>query len=63
MGFELGETTGVTNDFIYAVGLGYSPAPAITFVAGVLGRYALDVTRRKVDNLTVKRPWTGRSTT
>jgi hypothetical protein len=48
VGFELGETTGVTNDFIYAVGLGYAPAPAITFVAGIIGRYALDTSRPKV---------------
>jgi hypothetical protein len=48
VGFELGETTGVTNDFIYAVGLAYSPNPAITFVGGVIGRYALDTSRPKV---------------
>jgi hypothetical protein len=48
VGFELGETTGVTNDFVYAVGLGYSPTPALTFVGGVIGRYALDTSRPKV---------------
>ncbi len=51
VGFELGETTGVTNDFIYAVGVDAALHPAVTLAFDVLGRYSLDVKRRKAQGV------------
>jgi hypothetical protein len=48
-GFQLGETQGVTNDFIYEVGLDYTLFKRVTLSADVLGRHALsDVGRQEV---------------
>ncbi len=49
VGAELGETEGVTNDIIYAVGAAYAATPAVTFVFDVVGRYSLDVKRRRAE--------------
>lgn len=47
VGAELGETAGVSNDVIYAVGVDVAASAAITVAAGVVGRYSLDVQRRR----------------
>lgn len=50
VGAELGTTTGITNDFVYEVGVDYNPAPWVTVSVDVLGRHAFDVRRRRVRN-------------
>jgi hypothetical protein len=51
VGFELGKTTGVTNDFVYEAGLDYTVFKRVTLSADLLGRHALDVDRTRVRNL------------
>jgi hypothetical protein len=45
-GFQLGETQGITNDFIYEVGLDYTLFKRVTISADILGRHALTDTGR-----------------
>jgi hypothetical protein len=45
-GFQLGETQGITNDFIYEVGLDYTFFKRVTVSADVLGRHTLTDTGR-----------------
>ncbi len=40
-GFQLGETQGITNDFIYEVGLDYTLFKRVTLSADILGRHAI----------------------
>jgi hypothetical protein len=47
VGAELGQTDGVTNDFIYAAGVDFALHPALTIAADVIGRYSFDVKRPK----------------
>ncbi len=49
VGAELGETDGVTNDLVYAVGFDWTIAGRATFVADLLGRHAFGVERPKID--------------
>jgi hypothetical protein len=51
VGFELGKTTGITNDFVYEAGLDYTVFKRVTLSADLLGRHALDVDRTRVRNL------------
>jgi hypothetical protein len=48
VGAELGTTEGVTNDFLYAVGVEYTLLGRVTFVADLIGRHAFDVDRREL---------------
>jgi len=52
VGFELGTTTGITNDFIYEVGMDYTVFKRVTLSADLLGRHALDVDRTRIRNIT-----------
>jgi hypothetical protein len=48
-GFQLGETQGITNDFIYEVGLDYTLFKRVTLSADLLGRHAIsNVGRQEV---------------
>jgi hypothetical protein len=40
-GFELGETQGITNDFVYEAGLDYTFFRRVTLTADLLGRHAI----------------------
>jgi hypothetical protein len=51
VGFELGKTTGITNDFIYEVGFDYTLLKRVTMSADLLGRHALSVDRTRVRNI------------
>lgn len=48
VGFELGTTEGITNDFVAAVGLDYTPFGWVTFAGDVLVRHAFNVERLRV---------------
>ncbi len=49
IGAELGTTEGITNDFVYAVGVEFvTVAGRVTIVGDLLGRHALDVKRTRV---------------
>jgi hypothetical protein len=50
VGFELGTTQGVTNDFVYEVGVDYTAFKRVTVSVDFLGRHALDVDRVRVRN-------------
>lgn len=51
VGFELGTTQGITNDFVYEAGLDYTVFKRVTLSADLLGRHAFDVDRTRVRNL------------
>jgi len=48
LGVELGTTEGVTNDFLYAVGVEYTLLGRVTLVADLIGRHAFSVDRREI---------------
>jgi hypothetical protein len=50
VGFELGTTQGITNDFVYEVGVDYTAFRRVTVSVDFLGRHALDVDRIRVRN-------------
>jgi len=52
VGFELGTTTGITNDFVYEVGMDYTLFKRVTLSADLLGRHALKVDRTRIRNIT-----------
>jgi hypothetical protein len=52
-GFELGTTTGVTNDFLYQLGADYTFMRRVTISADLLGRTALSQDRRRIRPLDV----------
>jgi hypothetical protein len=48
-GFQLGETQGITNDFVYEAGFDYTLFRRVTLAADLLGRHAISsVGRREV---------------
>jgi hypothetical protein len=53
VGFQLGTTQGITNDFVYQVGLDYTLFKRVTLSADLLGRHALSEDRVQVTSLGV----------
>jgi hypothetical protein len=51
LGVELGTTQGITNDFVYEVGVDATFFKRVTLSTDLLGRHAFDVDRTRVRNL------------
>jgi hypothetical protein len=47
VGFDLGDTSDLENEFVYAVGFDWAPWPWFTFAFDVLGRHVIDNQRPK----------------